>query len=246
MVLTRSQYENMSKEELIQELTNINSSFVNDINAKLTDLPDRLNEFTTKYDRVYSELQQCKSYNSHLLTRIIQLERNAVTNSQYSSREKIELNTVPAETHQDVLEDNICKALSLTGVNVVPEDLQACHRMKRSDRVIVKFKCRKQKQSLIYKRKNLGTKSQELTNLKFSGRLFVSESMSHENQPLAYKCRQLKGVRKIHSTWFFNNVINIKLTEHGRIHRILHVSDIENLLEIDSLTSNKYNFLINK
>ena len=31
MALTRSQYENMSKEELIQELTNINSSFVNDI-----------------------------------------------------------------------------------------------------------------------------------------------------------------------------------------------------------------------
>ena len=38
MVLTRSQYENMSKEELIQELTDINSSFVNDINAKLTSL----------------------------------------------------------------------------------------------------------------------------------------------------------------------------------------------------------------
>ena len=41
MVLTRSQYKNMSKEELIQKLTNINSSFVNDINAKLTDLSDR-------------------------------------------------------------------------------------------------------------------------------------------------------------------------------------------------------------
>ena len=136
MVLTRSQHENMSKEELIQELTNINSSFVNDINAKLTDLSDRFNEFTSKYDKVYSELQQCKSYNSHLLTRIIQLERNAVTNSQYSRRETIELNPVPAEIHQDVLEDSICKALSLTGVNVVPEDLQACHRMKRSDRVI--------------------------------------------------------------------------------------------------------------
>ena len=43
MVLTQSQYENMSKEELIQELTNINSSFVDDINAKLTDLSDRFN-----------------------------------------------------------------------------------------------------------------------------------------------------------------------------------------------------------
>ena len=98
------------------------------------------------------------------------------------------MNPVPAEIHEDVLEESICKALSLTGVNVVPEDLHACHRMERLDRVIVKFKCRKQKQSLIYKRKIPGTKSQELTNLKFSGRLSVSESMSNENQQLAYKC----------------------------------------------------------
>ena len=84
MILTRSQYENMSKEELIQKLTNINSSFVTNINAKLTDLSDRFNEFTPKYENVYSEMQQCKSYNSHLLTRITHLERNAVTNSQYS------------------------------------------------------------------------------------------------------------------------------------------------------------------
>ena len=30
MVLTRSQYENLSKEKLIQELNGINSSFFND------------------------------------------------------------------------------------------------------------------------------------------------------------------------------------------------------------------------
>ena len=40
MVLTRSQYENMSEEELIQELTDINSSFVNNINVKLTCVRD--------------------------------------------------------------------------------------------------------------------------------------------------------------------------------------------------------------
>ena len=134
----------MSEEELIQELTEINSSFVNDINAKLTDLPERFNEFTLKYD-VYSELQVCKSFNAHLLTRIIQLERNAVTNSQYSRREAIALNPVPAEIHEDVLEESFYKALSLTGVNVVPDDLQACHCMKGLDRVTVKFKCLKQR-----------------------------------------------------------------------------------------------------
>ena len=112
------------------------------------------------------------------------MERNAVIDSQYSRRET----TVPAESHEDVLKESICKTLSITWVNGVPEDLHACHRMKRSDRVIVKFKCRKQKQSLMYKRKNLGTKSQELTNSKCLGRLFVSEIMSYENQQLAYKC----------------------------------------------------------
>ena len=58
--MTRSQYENMSKEELIQELTDISSSFVNDINTKLSNLEEKLNEFMSKYDKVNSELQQCK------------------------------------------------------------------------------------------------------------------------------------------------------------------------------------------
>ena len=74
---------------------------------------------------------------------------------------------MPAGITEDVLEENICKALSLTGVSVVPNDLHACHRLKRTDRVIVKFKCRKQRNSVMYKRKNLGNKSQELSNLKF-------------------------------------------------------------------------------
>ena len=88
--------------------------------------------------------------------------------------------------------------------------------MKKTDRVVVKFKYRKQKYSFMYKHKNLGSKSQELSDLKVSGRLFVSEGMSHENQQLAYKCRQLKSAWKSHSTWFFNNVVNLNLTEHER------------------------------
>lgn len=43
---------------------------------------------------------------------------------------------------------SICKALSVTVVNVVPEDLHACHQIKRSDKVIVEFQCHKEKQLL--------------------------------------------------------------------------------------------------
>ena len=45
MVLTRSQYENMSKEKFIQEFTDINSSFANDINTKLSNLEEKFNDF---------------------------------------------------------------------------------------------------------------------------------------------------------------------------------------------------------
>ena len=167
MVLTRSQYENMSKEELIQELTDINSSFANEIITKLSSLLEKFNEFVLKYDNVNSELKQWKTFNSHLMSRTIQLECNALPNSQQRKRETIELNPVPTDITEDVLEENVCKALSLTGVNIFPNDFHACHRMKRSDRVVVKFKCRMQKNSIMYKRKNLGNKSQELVILNF-------------------------------------------------------------------------------
>ena len=50
-----------------------------------------------------------------------------MTNSKYSRRETIELNPVPADITEYFLEENICKALSLTGVNVVPNDVHTFH-----------------------------------------------------------------------------------------------------------------------
>ena len=43
-------------------------------------------------------------------------------------------------------------------------------------------------------------KSEDLRQLKFSGKFFISESMFHENHQLAYKCCQLKNAGKVHST----------------------------------------------
>ena len=46
----------MSKEELIQELTDINSSFVNNIKTELTNLSENFNKLASKYDMVFSEM----------------------------------------------------------------------------------------------------------------------------------------------------------------------------------------------
>ena len=61
----------------------------------------------------------------------VQLERNVVNNAQYHRHESIEINPVPASISNEELEDNVCKALSLTGHEVIPDDLQAFHRLKK-------------------------------------------------------------------------------------------------------------------
>ena len=135
----------------------------------------------------------------------------------------------------DILEQSVCQVLSLTGLSVEPDDLQACHCMRKKDRVIIKFKCRKQKHRVLSNRKTLQNKSHDLTQLKFSGKLFVNENMCHENHHLAYKCCQLKSARKIHSTWFYNSTLHRKLVENGPIHKIFHPADIEKVLWVDNL-----------
>ena len=66
-------WQNYEEKEQIQELSDINSRFVNDINVKLVDFSEKMNYFISKYKKVCLELPQCKSFNSLLLSRIIQI-----------------------------------------------------------------------------------------------------------------------------------------------------------------------------
>ena len=163
------------------------------------------------------------------------MERNALKNAQYHQQESVQVNPVPPSISDEQLEVNICKALSLSGYEVKPEDLHTYHRLKKKESVIVKFKCRKLKWSMLVDRKNLWNKSEDLHQLRFSRKLFISESMCHENHQLAYKCCQLKNAGKIHYTWSWNNAVNVKLSERSNPVKIFHIIDIEKLLGIDNL-----------
>ena len=92
--------------------------------------------------------------------------------------------------------------------------------LEEKDTVIVKFK---------YK-----SKSDVIFQLNFFVMLFVLESMCQENHQLAYKCRQLKSAGKVHSTWIWNNSVNVKLDETGHPAKILCINDIEKLLGVDN------------
>ena len=112
----------------------------------------------------------------------------------------VEINPVPEDIQDMQLEESICQALSLTGTPVSAGDLEACHRMRRRDRVIVKFSSRKKRNDVIFKKKSLNGKSDELKNLGFtSAKLFISDLMCYENHQVFYECRQLKKRGLLHS-----------------------------------------------
>ena len=125
MVLTRNQIQNLTREELFEELLQIS-----DISYQLTALNDRFDFFSAKHEELKSDLLITKNCNTLLLQGIIQLERNAVNNAQYHQRESLEVNPVPRDIGDNVLEETVCRAISLTGHEVTPDDLHAYHRLK--------------------------------------------------------------------------------------------------------------------
>ena len=100
------------------------------------------------------------------------IRKKTVSNAQYHRRETLELNPVPQDIQGNVLEDTIYKALSLTGQEVILEDLHPCHRMSNHDGVIVEFKDRKLKHNVQIKRKKLSSKIFRALKIKILGKTF--------------------------------------------------------------------------
>ena len=114
----------MSRDKLVEELLKLS-----DDSSKLSDLTEKFNDFLLKDKKDYSEFKISRNCNYHLLQGIIQLERNTVTNSQNHRREAIQISSFPESLGDEILEENVCKALLLTGVNVTPSQFHLCQRL---------------------------------------------------------------------------------------------------------------------
>ena len=148
MIVTRSQLENLSKDELIDRLLDVQS-----IEDKLEHLNKRFDNFLGKYNELLSVLQVSKNCINLLRNQVSKLEKNAPCIAQYVRKEIIEISWVPGPISDQNLEEQVCKALSWTGIKVEDKDLYACRRMKRRGRVILKFKDRKLRYQLMSNKK---------------------------------------------------------------------------------------------
>ena len=134
-----------------------------------------INDSTTflgKYNELHSELQVSNNCSKLLGNRVIELEKNALSTAQYVRREIIQISPVPGSISDQNLEEQVCKALSLTGIKVEDKYLHACYCMKRRGRVILKFKDRKLRYQVMANKKKLMEKKNELQEPHFEKSLF--------------------------------------------------------------------------
>ena len=79
------------------------------------------------------------------------MERQCWANDQYSRRESVEVaHSVPASD----LEKSFSKILENVGMEVPVKDIDACHRVGKEGRVIVKFLRRKNCQQVLSVKKD--------------------------------------------------------------------------------------------
>ena len=72
-------------------------------------------------------------------------------------------------------------------------------------------------------RSKLKGKSDRLERIGFKDALFINESTSPGYKYLHSLCCSLLRDKKIHSYWFFNNQLKLKLEERGDVNIIKHI-----------------------
>ena len=126
MVVTRSQLENLSKDELIDRLLQVQN-----IEDELELFNKRFDDFLGKYNEFHSELQVSTNCSNLLRNRVIVLGKNAHSTAQYVRGEITEISPVSGLISNQNFEEQVCKALPLTGIKVEDKDLHVLHEKKR-------------------------------------------------------------------------------------------------------------------
>ena len=135
---------------------------------KIQDETDSKIEVLTKevrgaFQRIESDIEVVRNTNSLLNQRVIDLERECYSNSQYSRRSCIEIVGIPESVSGDQLEDKVLEIFGMINIAISKEKIESCHRLHNKKTTIIKFGNRKDALNILKAKKNL--KNLDLTDI---------------------------------------------------------------------------------
>ena len=159
------------------------------MSKSILDLTSEIQKLTGVVTRLESEVSILRRVNDELQKQLI-----CWANAQYSRRECIEVAGIPSTVSDNNLENKILKIFDKLGVPINPNNIEACHRIKKgSDRTIVKFNKRKDCQQIMRVKKDLKNMTFTDIDLPVGTTLYLNESLCSYYRWLWSNCKKLRN-----------------------------------------------------
>ena len=236
MALSEAALKKLSKDEIINLALDYQSKF----DSTLAGIRNALSDLKKDFEKLTSDLSVARQVISVLRERVTSLERQCRSNSQYSSREYLELTGIPETSDDNAPQSTVLKIFGKLEVNVDPSNVEDGHWISSKNgpkRVIVKVSKRKDGFKIRTSKRKL--KDMDLTSIGINNPVYINDSLCTYYKMLWRKCKSLRMNKLIHSFWVTNGSIRLRTAENGRTNVITHLSNLEELFPGNKLFSDK-------
>ena len=181
--------------------------------------------------RLQDENELLRAKFNKLENKIVSLESTINQVEQHGRRNNIVISGIPNGIGDNDSESTVSDIMKDVDVDINSSDIEACHRIVKSDRrtaskkTIVRFINKKHCKKALIKRKNFATIN-TVTKYNFSrnNQIFITETLTKTNESLAFCGRKLKHSVLIHSCYTKEGVVHIKKSEHAKAIKIHHIN----------------------
>ena len=229
---TRSS-KKMSFEEAIAKSQNELSSQISSLTNEVRSTKDEVINLKDIIKRLQEENNLLHTQCSKLESKIVSLESSINHVEQYGRRNNIVISGIPDDITDDDLEDTVTNILKDVDVHINNNDLEACHRIGKSDartgseKTIVRLVNRKYCKKALLNRKNfIHINSETKYNFSRNNKVFINENLTKANKSIAFCGRKLKRANLIYSSYVREGVVHIKKSEQARPIKVIHINTL--------------------
>ena len=224
-----------SVNNLSKEVVDLKSSFKQQ-ETELRKAKEALNTALKYNDQLKIELRATKERLNDREDEIDELYEKVDALEQYTRKNSLEIVGIPENVCDD--EEVVLKIARALNVEVKPEDIDICHRIKRkkSNPIIARFVSHQVKKSLYKQRvqlKNI-TCSQLFPDASTTARvsfnkIFINENLTAHRRNLVRLANKKKEDGLLISAWTVDGKVFVKTSPEGRPIRINIEDDLDNL-----------------
>ena len=168
---------------------------------------------------------------SNLEQKLIEFETSTNKLEKYGRRNNIIIGGIPDSVKTEDLEESVTEILSDIDVKVTTNDIEARHRVGKSDnkigtKTIVRFDNRKNAKQALYNKKKLSQIKKKYEFNKNNNSFFISENLTRVNESLAFRGRKLKRNNLVSACYTRDGIVTIKINERSKAVKVHHMNDL--------------------